>query len=343
MDEGSEGEGRWYSARVRPEHGDAERVACAMANWRVDGRVREKKFMATKVNIEDRLQHNANSIVKNPDTRARIVARLLRSRAIRAFVPVVKPNDLILSDTYTWLVRIRLTPKMCRLYPKYEWNTKLQELAKWDLMTPSQIAESIYEQEVALMVAWNGDEADVSEFDMESPRAEQPTTNNQYTPIGNGLRSSKSSPFTSNAVLVNPSPPPHPALHARYLRARCNVRYWEDTYVNGEKDHDGSRIPCREGTPADNNRLGGGVWVPVIDLHEGRIENWPAGTTAKILYKVCDEGLYEWLDADRNVVHSINGYVPRIMCPSKEPDGDIVVMNVGIDGAIENWRNIAPR
>ena len=280
-------------------------------------------------NIEDGFQSDAHSIVTNPDTRARIVARLLRSRAIRAFVPIVKPTDLILSDTYTWVVRIMVTPKMYRLYPKYEWDTKLQELAKWDLMTPSQIAESIYEQEVALTVAWNGDESDVSDFRASSGGA------------GGGL--STSSPFTANAVPVNPSPPPHPALHARYLRARCNVRYWEDTYVNGEKDHDGSRIPCREGTPADNTRLGGGVWIPVIDLHEGRIENWQVGTTAKILYKVCDEGLYEWLDADRNVAHSINGYVPRIMCTSKEPDGDIVAMNVGIDGAIENWRNIAPR
>lgn len=150
-------------------------------------------------------------------------------------------------------------------------------------------------------------------------------------------------PFGPNAVLVNPSPPPHLRIQsARYLRARCGVRYWEDTKVNGERDDDGSRIPCREGTPADNDHLGGGTWAPTIELATGRIEGWPPGTTAKILYKVCDDGEYEWLDTDRNVVHAISGYVPRIMSPGDEPDGDYVCMNVGPDGVIENWRNIVP-
>ena len=124
----------------------------------------------------------------------------------------------------------------------------------------------------------------------------------------------------------------------KYLRARCGVRYWEDATVNGERDDDGSRIPCREGTAADNDKLGGGNWCPLIELESGQIEGWPAGTTADIHYKVCDDGDYALLDENRAVVKAIDGYVPDIMCPGGEADGDYVIMHIGADGVIANWR-----
>lgn len=127
-------------------------------------------------------------------------------------------------------------------------------------------------------------------------------------------------------------------VEVKYLRARCGVRYWEDATVNGECDEDGSRIPCRKGTAADNDRLGGGNWCPTIDLETGKIEGWPEGTTAHIHYKVCDDGEYELLDADRNVVKAIDGYVPSIMSPAEPGYGDYVIMTIGPDGAIANWR-----
>lgn len=123
-----------------------------------------------------------------------------------------------------------------------------------------------------------------------------------------------------------------------YLRARCGVRYWEDATVNGERDSDGSRIRCRRGTAADNDRLGGGDWCPTIELATGRILDWPAGTTADIHYKVCDDGEYELLDADRNVVKALDDYVPEIMCPGSPSYGDYVIMQIGPDGVIADWR-----
>lgn len=122
-----------------------------------------------------------------------------------------------------------------------------------------------------------------------------------------------------------------------YLRARCGVRYWEDARVNGTEDTDGSLIPCREGTVADNDHLGGGNWCPTINLATGKIEGWPAGTSADIHYKVCDDGDYELLDADKNVVKAIDGYVPTIMCPEGEGYGDYVIMKIAEDGSIDNW------
>lgn len=123
----------------------------------------------------------------------------------------------------------------------------------------------------------------------------------------------------------------------KYLRARCGVRYWDDATVNGVEDADGSRIPLRDGTSADNDQSGG-FWCPTIDLETGIIENWPTGTTANIHYKVCDEGEYELLDADRNVVVAIDGYVPQIMCPEGSGYGDYVIMQIDGDGKIANWQ-----
>lgn len=124
----------------------------------------------------------------------------------------------------------------------------------------------------------------------------------------------------------------------KYLRARCGVRYWEDGIINGVQDDDGSRIPCRDGTADDNDKLGGGNWCPTIDLDTGKIEGWPEGTTARLHYKVCDDGDYALIGADRTVLKAIKGYVPDIMCPGGMGYGDYVIMRIGPDGVIADWR-----
>lgn len=123
----------------------------------------------------------------------------------------------------------------------------------------------------------------------------------------------------------------------KYLQAHCGVQFWEDGHVNGECDTDGSRIPCRKGTAANNDHLGGGEWMPLIDLDTGKIVDWPQGTTAQVHYKVCDDGQYDLLDENRNVVSSISGYVPPMMCPGCG-GSDYVIMSIGADGTIKNWR-----
>lgn len=124
-------------------------------------------------------------------------------------------------------------------------------------------------------------------------------------------------------------------VEVTYLRARCGVRYWEGARVNGERDTDGSRIPCRKGTAADNSRLGGGDWCPTIELATGKILNWPEGTTADLHYKVCDDGNYELLNADYEVVKAIDGCVPAMLCG--DSGDDYVDISIGSDGVIENW------
>ena len=74
---------------------------------------------------------------------------------------------------------------------------------------------------------------------------------------------------------------------AAFIQVRAEVRYWEDAFVNGVKDADGTLIPMRED---------GDLWCPIIRLADGLVSNWPQGTEADIYYEVCDQGEY-WLQS----------------------------------------------
>ncbi|MFA7256954.1 MAG: hypothetical protein WC047_05210 [Kiritimatiellales bacterium] len=115
---------------------------------------------------------------------------------------------------------------------------------------------------------------------------------------------------------------------ARFLRVACGVRYWEDSEVNGVPDEeDNPTIPF---AALD-------TWAPTIDIDAGTIVDWPAGTTASVHYKVCDDGRYTLLDAGLNVIHEIEGYVPSIMCPGGDGYGDYVIMEIDGAGKIADW------
>lgn len=117
--------------------------------------------------------------------------------------------------------------------------------------------------------------------------------------------------------------------NAVFLDVEARVRYWEDATVNGVEDGDGSLIPGKVGEE----------WRAMINLAEGRIEHWPAGTTAEIHYKVCDEGEYWLADADGNRLAKYRSdYVPdEFLCHGDEGYGDYIIMNVGEDGKIADY------
>jgi hypothetical protein len=117
-------------------------------------------------------------------------------------------------------------------------------------------------------------------------------------------------------------------VNATLLKVDAEVRYWEDATVNNEEDEEGTLIPCRVGDS----------WRPTIDIDAGVIRDWPAGTTAKIHYKVCDAGVYTLTDEAGAVVVRKDGYVPAMLSPGGSGYGDYIIMNVGEDGAIANWR-----
>ena len=116
-------------------------------------------------------------------------------------------------------------------------------------------------------------------------------------------------------------------FEVKYLQVEANVRYWEDSSINGVEDTMGDLIPCREGE----------TWKPLIDVDEGRIANWTTGTIAVIHYKVCDDGIYKLLDDSKEVIKEIDGYVPDLMCPQENGFVDYIIMNVDENGIISKW------
>lgn len=113
-----------------------------------------------------------------------------------------------------------------------------------------------------------------------------------------------------------------------WLQVDAEVRYWEDAEVNGEPDDHGDLIPLKQ-----EDR-----WVPVIRLADGFIGGWPAGTTADIHYKVCDQGEYFLLNAAlQRVAKYYSDYVPSILAVGDKGYGDYIILKVAADGFIEGW------
>lgn len=114
-----------------------------------------------------------------------------------------------------------------------------------------------------------------------------------------------------------------------YLVVQAEARYWEDSRFNGVEDAH-KRMPF----------IVGDTWNPVIDLREGKVHRWPEGAIADIHYKVCDAGQYYLADKDLNLTHKWTGdYVPdEFLCHGDDGYGDYIIMRIGIDGKIENWR-----
>lgn len=117
-----------------------------------------------------------------------------------------------------------------------------------------------------------------------------------------------------------------------FLKVNAGVRYWEDAEVNGELDDENNpRMPFA-------NVLNGGAWHPIIDLEKGVIVDWPQGITASVHYKVCDSGIYTLLDADKNEVASIDGYVPDMLSPADNGYGDYIIMDIDENGKIDKFK-----
>ena len=119
-------------------------------------------------------------------------------------------------------------------------------------------------------------------------------------------------------------------VDVKFLAVKAGARHWEDTEVNGVEDADGSLIPFRSGDD----------WCPKIDIETGTILDWPKGTTAKVHYKVCDDGEYTLLDENNNEIASIDGYVPDIL-DINEGYGDYIILDIDENGVIKNWNNKA--
>ena len=117
-------------------------------------------------------------------------------------------------------------------------------------------------------------------------------------------------------------------VSVKTLFASMGVRYWEDGRVDGVEDTEGELIPCRDGD----------YWRIKIDLETGIITNWKKGVSASVHYKVCDDGIYQLLNADGNTVIDRDYYVPSMLSPKENGHGDYVIMDIGEDGKIDGFK-----
>lgn len=116
---------------------------------------------------------------------------------------------------------------------------------------------------------------------------------------------------------------------ARFIEINAGVRYWEDAELNGVADSEGT-IPFRVGER----------WVPTIDLATGEVLNWSKTLTARIYYKVCDDGDY-WLlnDNHQRIAKWKGDYVPNdILCIDSDGYGDYIIFRIAEDGKIIDWK-----
>lgn len=116
--------------------------------------------------------------------------------------------------------------------------------------------------------------------------------------------------------------------NAHYIEVSAQVRYWEDTFVNGVVDAIGDLIPCRKGD----------LWKPIIKLCDGMLCCWKDGYSAEIHYKVADAGMYWLLDENKNRIAKWRGfYVPdNFLCHDDNGYGDYIIFNVN-DGFIDGY------
>ncbi len=107
-------------------------------------------------------------------------------------------------------------------------------------------------------------------------------------------------------------------VEAKYIDLALAVRYDDEDLAYD--------APLRDGNS----------WKALINLDEGCIENWPVGKRLSFHdMKVCDEGIYILLDADRKEITRRNGYAPNRLLPGNY--GDYLSLDVDENGKITNW------
>lgn len=113
----------------------------------------------------------------------------------------------------------------------------------------------------------------------------------------------------------------------KFLKVMAGIRYAEDVNVNGEPCEELKEIPLHDGEH----------WQAMIDVDAGVILNWPKNTTAKFYSKVCDNGTYAILDANKQEIKKYEGYVPDCLAIDDSGYGDYIIITVDENGKIKNW------
>ncbi len=95
-------------------------------------------------------------------------------------------------------------------------------------------------------------------------------------------------------------------------------------------------VPVAMETPDDFPMRRDNTWQATITLDEGEILRWPSGVTGSISVRVFDEGKYDLLDSEFNLVKSIyNCYVPHGLTPCS--NNEYLELDIDEFGVIKDW------
>lgn len=137
-------------------------------------------------------------------------------------------------------------------------------------------------------------------------------------------------------------------VNIHYVKCYLFPNWWEDSDVSkdGSEFEEGSLDNMPQSMLLDwtpqisdyENFKGQKCFFMKINPDTGQIENWEKGYKMNIYWKVVDEGIYEYIDDNENIIKKFDtDYVPRYLAIEEEGYGDYVIMNVDENGFIQNW------
>lgn len=145
----------------------------------------------------------------------------------------------------------------------------------------------------------------------------------------------------------------------KYLYAHLDVRYYENAeyfYDGGPVeniDEDGNLLPeeifkewdgsLTEDKSFNNRNTGKKICSFLINIDEGKVENWKQGFALKTHWKVVDQGLYQYLDGEKNIIVEYAGYCPDELGIDDNSYGDYIIMTIDETGSIKDWPYVKGR
>lgn len=133
----------------------------------------------------------------------------------------------------------------------------------------------------------------------------------------------------------------------KYLKIDVGPRYWEDASIKIEEkwEDDIDYLEQKKGTTPkmpfavkdETKTYTEYRWQITIDLENAKVLDWPQGVEARVFYKVCDDGTYYLLDANKNVLKKVDCYVPDILSYIENGFGDYIDMKIDGDGNLVGY------
>lgn len=128
------------------------------------------------------------------------------------------------------------------------------------------------------------------------------------------------------------------------VRVIAGVRYWEDCEYSTDnwKTWSNPQDNDEDGYDIVGDQFDGNYWKFEIDYDSGKIDNWKKGFCLKTFFKVCDDGKYQIIDSNNNIMwdSDINDtpYVPDFLEINDSNCGDNIYITVNGDGYIKDWK-----